>query len=418
MASELLHVFLNSTKAGRLLRDGAQLSFEYDAEYLATHFPLPLSRHLPLKPEAFTDNDSRAFFANLLPEGAIRTQIARQVGVSAENVYGLLEAIGGDCAGAISVRTPENANEKSGTYRWIQQDVLCSELNNLPAHPFLAGEEGVRLSLAGAQNKLPIYFDGKEFFIPEGNFPSSHILKTAILQLDNSVVNEAFCMNLAARVGLPVPKSTTVLIGDQLVFMIERYDRLIEKNGTVTRLHQEDFCQALGIPPEMKYEKEGGPGFKECFRLVEEWSDEPLLDIQNLLNWSLFNFIVGNADAHGKNLSFLYAEGNVRLAPFYDIISTAVYERVNNKFAMKMGGQKDPRYLLESDLKHFATDIDVDIRTVKSSLTNLLKRIEVESVKLSHEYNELLKKPVILAAIRNIINQRSGKAKALVALSH
>lgn len=418
MTTESLYVFLNSTKVGKLLRDGAELSFKYDVEYLATYLPLPLSRHLPLKPGAFTDNDTRAFFANLLPEGAIRTQIARQVGVSAENVYGLLEAIGGDCAGAISVLQPDSTNKNTGSYRRIQQDVLCKELNNLPAHPFLAGEEGVRLSLAGAQNKLPIYFDGTEFFIPEGNFPSSHILKTAILQLDNSVVNEAFCMNLAARVGLPVPKSTAVLIGDQLVFMIERYDRLIEKNGTVTRMHQEDFCQALGIPPEMKYEKEGGPKFKECFRLVEEWSSEPLLDIQNLLNWSLYNFIIGNADSHGKNVSFLYAEGQVRVAPFYDIISTAVYERVNNKFAMKMGGQKDPRYLQGSDLKHFASDIGVDIRTVKSTLTNLLKRIEVESVKLFNEYSELFEKPTILADIRNIITQRSGKAKALVALSH
>jgi serine/threonine-protein kinase HipA len=160
MAAESLYVFLNSTKVGKLNRDGAQLSFEYDAEYLATHFPLPLSRHLPLKPEAFSDNDTRDFFANLLPEGGIRTQIARQVGVSAENVYGLLEAIGGDCAGAISVRTPDNASEYTGTYRRIQQGVLCKELNDLPSHPFLAGEEGVRLSLAGAQNKLPIYFDG------------------------------------------------------------------------------------------------------------------------------------------------------------------------------------------------------------------------------------------------------------------
>lgn len=414
MTSEFLHVFFNSTKAGTLIRDGVKLSFVYDAEYLAQYLPLPLSRHLPLRPEAFPDNDTRAFFANLLPEGAIRNQVARQVGVSAENVYGLLEAIGGDCAGAISVRKPEHTQENTDSYRRIEQKVLCNELSNLPAHPFLVGEEAVRLSLAGAQNKLPIYFDGKNYFIPEGNFPSSHILKTAIAQLDNSVVNEAFCMNLAAKAGLPVPESNAVIIGDQLVFMVERYDRLFEKNGKPERLHQEDFCQALGIPPEMKYEKEGGPGFKECFRLVEEWSSEPLPDIQNLLNWSLFNFIVGNADAHGKNLSFLYAGGQVRLAPFYDIICTAVYERVNNKFAMKMGGQKDPRYLQESDLEHFATDIDVDIRAVKSSLANMLRRIEVAIDQLSHEYNEAFHSQSIIGAIRNVINQRSGKAKALV----
>jgi len=415
MKSEHLDVFLNNTKVGILFHDGLQLSFLYDTKYLANRLPLPLSRHLPLKPEPFPDSDTRAFFANLLPEGVIRNQVARQVGVSSANVYGLLEAIGGDCAGAISVRRLDETFEDAGSYRRIQRETLCEELNNLPTHPFLVGEEGVRLSLAGAQNKLPIYFDGKDYFIPEGNSPSSHILKTAIMQLDNSVVNEAFCMNLAAKVGLPVPKSSAVIIGDQLVFMVDRYDRQYAKDEKLTRLHQEDFCQALGFIPELKYEKEGGPGFKECFRLVEEWSSEPLLDIQSLLNWSLFNFIVGNADAHGKNLSFLYAGGNVRLAPFYDIISTAVYERVNNKFAMKMGGQKDPRYLQESDLKQFATDIGVDIRTVKSNLGNLLKQIEVTFVQLFDEYYENFNNPAILDGIRRVINLRAGKAKALVA---
>ena len=220
-------------------------------------------------------------------------------------------------------------------------------------------------------------------------------------------------MNLAARIGLSVPRSNAVIIGNQLVFMVERYDRQYEKDGKLVRLHQEDFCQALGIVPELKYEKEGGPGFKECFELVEEWSSEPLLDIQSLLNWSLFNFIIGNADAHGKNLSFLYAEGKVRLAPFYDIICTAAYERVNNKFAMKMGGQKDPRYLLESDLKHFATDVGVDIRAVKSTLDRLQKRIDVYAGQVFAEYSETFHNPGILDAIRRVINLRAGKAKAL-----
>lgn len=412
----VLFVYLNNTQVGALTQNGVHLSFRYDPTYLAVPRALPLSRHLPLREAAFADEESRGFFANLLPEGGIRNQLARQVGVSAENVFALMEAIGGDCAGAISVMRPEDTQTYGGSYRPITEEELSKRLSDLPAHPFLAGEEGVRLSLAGAQNKLPVFFDGTGFFIPEGTYPSSHILKTAIAQLDGTVVNEAFCMTLAAVVGLSVPAASAVSIGGQQVYMIERYDRKRTSEGAIQRLHQEDFCQALGIPPELKYEKEGGPGHSDCFRLVEDWSTEPMPDTQSLLEWTLFNFLVGNADAHGKNVSFLYAEGGVRLAPFYDIISTAVYERVNNKFAMKMGGQSDPRYLLESDLKHFAAEIDIDLRTVKSVLKRLAKDTESASLTLAKEYKRTSESAAIVDDIIRIIAQRIAKAKALTSL--
>src|SRR6266568_1872886 len=348
--ARILHVYWNSRLVGELTQDGARLSFRYDESYLSLRADLPLSRHLPPRDVVFDDSATRAFFANLLPEGDIRRQVARQLGVSAENIFALLEGIGGDCAGAVSILRPGDVPGPSGQYRPISPEALALELATLPAHPFLAGEEGVRLSLAGAQNKLPLYVENGEFFIPEGNRASSHILKIAIPQLENTVINEAFCMNLAQKVGLPVPVAQVVEIGGQEVYMIERYDRKRTAPGDIERLHQEDFCQALGVIPEMKYEQEGGPNFQDCFSLVEEWSDEPILDTLSLLRWALFNFLIGNADSHAKNLSFLYADGTVRLAPFYDLLSTAVYERVSNKFAMKMGGQRDPRYLMASHL--------------------------------------------------------------------
>ncbi len=122
------------------------------------------------------------------------------------------------------------------------------------------------------------------------------------------------------------------------VYLVQRYDRVYGADGSLERLHQENFCLALGVPPEMKYEAEGGPGFRECFQLVEQWSDEPIVDSLLLLDWVLFNCLIGNANSHAKNLSWLYAGGAIRLAPFYDLLSTAVYERVNNKLAMKLGG--------------------------------------------------------------------------------
>jgi len=412
--TETLRVYWNSILVGQLTREKAKLSFRYEDDYRSRQGALPLSRHLPLREEAFNTKDTLAFFANLLPEGEIRQKIARRLGVSQENVFDLLAALGGDCAGAVSVLPPEMQPGTSGHYRPLSRKELAKELEDLPAHPFLAGEEGVRLSLAGAQNKLPIFYNGNEFFIPEGNYPSSHIIKPAIRDLEDTVTNEAFCMNLARAVGLPVPPVQVIEIDGQRVYMVERYDRIRSAGVTMERLHQEDFCQALGIPPEMKYEVEGGPGFQDCFRLVDEWSDEPIIDSLLLVNWALFNFLIGNADAHGKNLSFLYGEATIRLAPFYDLLSTAVYPRVNNKFAMKMGGQRDPRYFGSSHLAQFAKEIGVEPRTVKAQLKEMTRHLEYSVGQVAASLQETSKGSTIVGKILLVIEQRMRRAKGFL----
>ena len=412
MADSLL-VYWNATHVGCLEQDAARLAFRYDAGYRSRPGALPLSRHLPLQKEAFDHEASLAFFANLLPEGAVRRQVARQVGVSAENVFGLLAAIGGDCAGAVSLVPRGTSTEAGGAYRPISREQLAVELAGLPAHPFLAGDEGVRLSLAGAQNKLPVYYDGRDFFIPEGDYPSSHILKTAIPHLDDSVSNEAFCMTLARNAALPAPPAGIVEINGIKVYLVERYDRTPGGGRVRERLHQEDFCQALGVPPDMKYEEEGGPGFKECFRLVEQWSDEPIVDSLMLLDWTLYNFLIGNADAHAKNLSFLYAGGKIRLAPFYDLLSTAVYERINNRFAMKWGGQRDPRYLAPNHVARFAQDIGVELRTVRNRMKELTERVKA-AVDLLRKDDDagFVSTPIVMSILR-VIEQRERKCTSI-----
>jgi serine/threonine-protein kinase HipA len=414
-----LDVYLDQRWVGTLSQSAGGLSFRYGEEYLGSPAPLPLSRHLPIgtgqTPQTFEDQASRAFFENLLPEGDVRSQVARTLGVSRENTFELLAALGGDCAGAVSLLPPGEEPYRAGHYRPISRDNLAAELDRLPSHPFLADEEGVRLSLAGAQNKLPIYYDGNEFHVPEGGSPSTHIIKTPIRNLENTVVNEAFCMNLAARAGLNVPRADVVELGGRQYFIIERYDRQTTPAGRTERLHQEDFCQALGIPPAEKYEKEGGPGFSECFGLVRDWSSEPFPDVASLLQWALFNFLIGNADAHGKNVSFLYARGQVRLAPFYDLISTAVYERqVNNKFAMKFGDEKDPRYLLAGHLNKFADDAGIGRRAVKGELQNLVKDLKRIAPVLADEYRERFATPVIVNRLTEVIAQRIAKAEFLL----
>lgn len=411
-----LDVYLNRTLAGQLFQDrGGRLSFTYSDALLHTPEAAPLSRHLPLGSQVFADEATRAFFANLLPEGAVLEQTARRLGLSRDNVFGLLERIGGDCAGAVSVFLPGQTPATASAYRSVTTEELSTILAELPSHPLLADEEGVRLSLAGAQNKLPVFHDGTNFLIPEGAAPSSHILKIAIRNLENTVANEAFCMTLAGAVGLPVPFSAVVELGGAQVYMIERYDRHRLATGHMVRLHQEDFCQALGVVPALKYEAEGGPGFRDIFNLLRDWSTEPLPDTDALLRWSLFNFLIGNADAHGKNVSFLYHQGAVRLAPFYDLLSTAAYDRqVNNKFAMRMGQQKDPRYLATPDLEAFAEQAGIGRRTVFTELKWLTEKVEKEAKRLMDFFIEDERNRAIVLRIGKVIAVRAEKGRYLV----
>src|SRR3989339_31571 len=413
MTTHLL-IYLSGKPAGELRREGRALSFCYESGYLSRSDALPLSRHLPLQKSPFADSPSRAFFANLLPEGEIRTQIARQLGVSTGNIFAMLEAIGGDCAGAVSLHPPGVMPGNSRDYQEISDEDMCSRLADLPSHPLLSGEEGVRLSLAGAQNKLPIYWDGHCYYVPRGSSPSSHILKTPVPQLADTVINEAFCMNLAQLSGIPVPRAEVAAINGRQFYRVERYDRRKLPDGTLVRLHQEDFCQALGVPPELKYEAEGGPGIKDCFRLAVEWSDEPALDCLLLLRWNLFNFMIGNADAHAKNLSFIYSDGKIRLAPFYDLLSTTVYPRLSSKFAMRVGGQKDSRYLMTQHAARFAADAGIALRVVRKEWNILMQRMEAGIAQLTAEYDDKFARPAIIADICRIVSQRSAKGKAVL----
>ncbi len=200
--------------------------FQYNNDWLQ-HSRLPLSLSLPLQKEPFLDDLSHPFFANLLPEEKIKVVLARNLGISHHNDYGMLERIGGDCAGAVSLDT-ETAEfeQKTGGYRQLSAEELATIIKELSKRPFLAGEEGIRLSLAGAQKKLPIYYDEHNFHLSTGSAPSNAIIKPPIENLDNTVENETYCMALAKIIGLDVPESFIYRYGKEKVFVIKRYDRV------------------------------------------------------------------------------------------------------------------------------------------------------------------------------------------------
>lgn len=375
----VLDVYLGRGLAGRLTQDEHGLVFfEYEAKWLAAPEATPLSHSLPLRSGPFTRNECAAFFAGVLPESSKRGLIARNLGVSARNDFALLERIGGDCAGAVTfVGVGRRLPPAKGDYRLVGEAELAKLLAELPRRPLMAGEAGVRLSLAGVQDKLAVRISAGKVYIPLDGSPSTHILKPAIKEYPGIVQNEAFCMRLAREVGLNVAQVEIGRVGDIDYLCVERYDRSTDGSGLL-REHQEDFCQALNIPPDSKYQAEGGPSLKVCFGLLREVSTSPVLDLQAMLDAVVFNCLVGNDDAHGKNFSLLYgraAEGGrtIRLAPLYDLISTAQYASLSRTMAMKVGGDYDSLKLGRAHFAKFAEEVGLSKPFVLDRVAELAK---------------------------------------------
>jgi serine/threonine-protein kinase HipA len=341
-----LDVYLHGRLIGKLVQDDhGNMAFDYVESWLSNPAAIPLSQSLPLTNKHFNRNDCRGFFAGVLPDESKREIIARNLGISVRNDFAMLEKIGGECAGAVTF-IPEGTSlpEQDYTYRQLSAAELAETIRKLPRRPLLAGDDGIRLSLAGAQDKIAVRVKDGQISIPLNGAPSTHILKPAIERFEGVVFNEALCMRLAEAIGLSVAKVEIGKVETIDYLLVERYDRAVnaEAPGDLRRLHQEDFCQALGVAPEQKYQNEGGPSLKQCFELIRVASSAPVIDLQALLDAVIFNWLIGNNDAHGKNFSLVYrgeiGSGlQIRLAPLYDLISTVYYPELSTRMAMKLG---------------------------------------------------------------------------------
>ena len=384
--AKTLDVYLHSELVGHLIQDdGGQMVFDYAQSWLEKPGATALSQSLPLRRERLTRNECRGFFAGVLPEESKREIIARNLGISARNDYAMLEEIGGECAGAVTfVPAGEALPERNYRYRALSPKELAGILRELPKRPLLAGEEGIRLSLAGAQDKIAVRIEGDEVSLPLGGAPSTHILKPAAERFQGVVYNEAVCMKLAAAVGLPAAKVETRSVEGVEYLLVERYDRTFREGEggarILERLHQEDFCQAQGIVSEMKYQKEGGPSLKQSFALVRGVSSAPVLDLQRLLDAVIYNYLVGNNDAHGKNFSLLYenvgtANQTIRLAPLYDVVSTMFYPELSKDMAMKIGGEYSSEKVLPKNFENLAEEAGLAKPLVKSRVPELAELV-------------------------------------------
>jgi serine/threonine-protein kinase HipA len=347
---KILAVYFHGSRVGTLTQDiSGKIAFQYDREWLLSTGAHPISQSLPLRAEAFSEAACTGFFGGLLPEENIRVTIAKNLGITPRNDYAMLREIGGECAGAISLIDPETEPApRQHAYHRISLSELETTLDTLPTRPLLAGEADIRLSLAGAQNKLSIYHDEQGYAIPLNESPSTHILKPQSEVFQKLIDNENYCLRLARKAGLPCAEAQIETVGSHSFLMIKRYDRKGEGDN-LERLHQEDFCQALGISSRYKYQAEGGPSLAHCFELIRTASARPAKDLIILFEAVLFNYLIGNNDAHGKNFSLLYTvsgtEQHIQLAPLYDLVSTAYYRELSPKMAMKIGSKYLPNDL-------------------------------------------------------------------------
>ncbi|MEA1928859.1 MAG: type II toxin-antitoxin system HipA family toxin [Candidatus Auribacterota bacterium] len=391
-----LIVYLNAERVGRLEEDhSGLLQFSYDQAWLERPNAIPLSRSLPLRSEVFPGKMARPFFAGILPEEGPREKIAEILGISDSNDFAMLERIGGECAGAVSL-LPEGTDPTGPNgirNRELTEPELGKLIAELPGRPLMVGMNGLRLSLAGAQDKLPVIVRNNGIYLPLGDTPSTHILKPEPDRFPGLAANEIFCMTLARSVGLNVPNIEYRPIGEKPCILVQRYDRVTDEDGQTTRIHQEDFCQALGFPPERKYQAEGGPTLTDCVSLLREWSTVPVLDIPSFIDGLIFNVLIGNADAHGKNYSLLYSGGERRLAPYYDLVSTLAWPNLSKNLAMKIGGCKSVNAFTIGDWRKMAMKTHLGWPMIRERMAGNCHSIlnELDEVQAwTRKYNETM----------------------------
>lgn len=335
-------------------REGAE--FQYEESYLSSEAAVPLSLSLPLKKEPYSRSVMQSYFEGLLPEGPARTDLAEQIGIREKDSFALLAECGRECIG--DVMTGEDDASRIRMASYVELD--DSELHRLftDGHTLAAENAASRMSLAGTQGKVGLARgeDGK-WYRPQGLAASTHILKTSSL-LDEPTV-EFLCMRAASCCGLDAAEVELLDFG-RPVLAVKRFDRkAIPRNEglTVQRLHQEDLAQAMGIWPSGKYTELKGGTICAIAELLRQQSARPLEDLKQFAAILLFNYAIGNCDAHLKNYSLRYLADEVELAPAYDLVSTSYYPRFSRKLAVSYGGVRDVDLVGSSELEQVAKDL-------------------------------------------------------------
>lgn len=372
-----LSVYYERRIVGRIAIHEDGPTFVYDAEWLRTRGAFPISLLMPLTPRRYGPRIFLPWAANLLPEASQLKIVSLKLGAAPEDVIAILAEIGRDTAGALSIGAPGSSSP--GHWRRVPTAAALERiLDELPSKPFLVGDEGVSMSLAGVQSKLGVAFDENgRICIPIDGAPSTHILKPDSERLRGAVQNEALCLALARLCKLDAPSVTTGRVGKRSYFLIRRYDR-VEQDGRWRRLHQEDFCQALGKPPEAKYESNQsgirGPTLADMFAVTRNAMRAP--DLLHLLDQAVFNILCCNTDAHAKNYSLMVTGQGFRLAPIYDVMCGAVWDNVTKNLAQKIAGKNRGDHLKRRHWHAFARDCGLNPTRTVTRVEALARQVQ------------------------------------------
>jgi serine/threonine-protein kinase HipA len=370
MQDELV-AFVRGTEMGRVCQNArGTLSFAYASAWRERDGAFPLSLSMPLALTEHGDAVVRAFLEGLLPDNAdILREWGQRFHVSAGNPFALLSRVGEDCPGAVQLAHEERFEEllraPYGDVRWLTEADVAARLRALGRNQGAWRELGDvgYFSLAGAQPKTALLHDGERWGVPSGRTPTTHILKPPLVQLDGFAENEHVCLRLARALGLPAARTRVAWFEDQVAIVVERYDRLAATDG-ILRVHQEDCCQALGVRPRVKYENEGGPGAVAILRLLREHSGRADEDVATFIDALALNWVIGGTDAHAKNYALLIGgEGQVRLAPLYDIATALPYHHLQVrklKLAMRIGGEYRLWYIGRGEWERLAAAVGLD----------------------------------------------------------
>lgn len=382
-----LAILWNGERAGTLRRRRGRLSLTYEDSWRLRHDATPMSLSMPLAARAHPHRVVEPFLWGLLPDNdAVLRRWGRDFQVSTSHPFGLLANVGEDLPGAMQLLRPDRASEMdgagwTGNVDWLEIDDVADLLRGVRVDhtAWLANRAGGRWSLAGAQPKIALLREGERWGRPSGRTPTTHILKPAVVGLDEHDLNEHLCLAASRHLGLRAAVTEVGSFGEERAIVVERYDR-IRQEGVWRRVHQEDMCQALGRHPSQKYQSDGGPSPAAIAGLLRASMDSrsAKVAVSGFVDALAFNWLIAGPDAHAKNYALLLEGPQARLAPLYDIASALAYDDFHPpkvKLAMKIGGY----YLLSAigprAWTRLAEDLHLDRDLVLNRVSDLIDRV-------------------------------------------
>lgn len=420
-----LIIWIEQTQVARLeVNDIGQFRLSYEQAWVTSPKGYPISPSLPLAgSEDSAEIHSakvRFFFSNLLPEGKSLDEAVLANGLSKSNIFGLLHALGRESAGALMLLAPGLHPEAIASHRDLREisnEELAERIRAMPNIPFSVWDGKVRMSIAGNQSKLAVYktHDGR-WWLTDGQYASTHILKPQAGGLNEcQVANEYFCMRLAAMAGIESAE-VDILRVPEPILVVKRFDRQ-DFNGETRRLHIIDACQALNKSPEQKYERNFGSGehvrhirdgvsVKDLFSITDLATNKADMSLRQL-RWLIFQHLIGNSDAHGKNMSFYVSRDGLKIAPAYDQLSVLVYPTINHEFAMAIGDE----FTEEAMHAYQWADFVIQAKLSPSLVARTIKNV---SSKANHALPMLLEDPLLTELERNFLKKLADQIQVRI----